>query len=179
MTTATQEYRLKVRASGKTYHLNCRQAFYFGYALARTRKFTEASPIFEALTRSDEDGSSATIMLACCKAGLKDYAASSELLNEVFSEDRKEKADQLHAAFVYLSLGMWADAVQELTAMAQECQDLPVICLLLGDLLAFQRKRTKAIICWRLAVARDRGNGAVGTTAKRLLSSQMKQHTKT
>ena len=122
MTTATDEYRLKVRSAGKTYSLDFRRAFYFGYAMARTRKFKEASPLFEALTRSGEGGSLATIMLAYCKAGLRDYAGSSELLNAVFPEDAKETADQLHAAFVYMSLGMWADAVQELTAMAQDAQ---------------------------------------------------------
>ena len=73
----------------------------------------------------------------------------------MFPEDAKEKADQLHAAFVYMSLGMWADAVQELTAMTQECPELPVICLLVGDLLILQRKQTKALMCWNLAVMRN------------------------
>jgi hypothetical protein len=179
MTTATHDYHLTVRAAGKTYSLDFRQAFFFAYSLARTRKFKEASPIFETLMRSDEDGLLATIMLAYCKAGLRDYAASSELLRAVFPEDANEKADQLHTAFVYVSVGMWADAVQELAAMAKECPDLPVICLLVGDLMLSQRKQTKALMCWKLAVARDHGNGAVAATAKRLFSSQAKQNTRT
>jgi thioredoxin-like negative regulator of GroEL len=182
MTTTTHEYRLKVHAAGKNYSLDLRQAFYFGYALARTRRFKEASAIFEALVQSDEGGPSVTIILAYCKVSLRDYTASRELLDTVFPEDAKDKADQLHTAFVYMSVGMWADAVQELAAMVQGCPDLPVVCLLVGDLLVRLRKRTKALMCWRLAVARDRGKGAVGAvaaTAKRLLSAQMKQPTRT
>ena len=54
-----------------------------------------------------------------------------------------------------------------------------MICLLVGDLLILQRKRTKALMCWNLAVARDDDNGAVAATAKRLLSSQVKPPTQT
>jgi thioredoxin-like negative regulator of GroEL len=175
MTTATHEFRLKVRADGKNYSLDFQQAFFFGYTLARTRRFKEAATIFEALMRADEGGSLATIMLAYCKAGLRDFAASSELLSAVFPEDAKEKAEQLHTAFVFLSLQMWPDAVQELAPLAQECPDLPVVCLLVGDIMLVQRKRNKALMCWKMAVARDRGNGAVAATAKRLFNSQVKQ----
>ena len=38
MTTVTDEYRLTVRSAGKTYNLDFHQAFYFGYAMAKTRK---------------------------------------------------------------------------------------------------------------------------------------------
>ena len=82
-------------------------------------------------------------MLAYCKAGLKDYAASNALLCEVFGDGEKTKAEQLHATFVYLSLEMWPDAVEELTAMATGMPGLAVICLLLGDLLLIQRKRNQ------------------------------------
>jgi thioredoxin-like negative regulator of GroEL len=176
MTNTTREYRLNVRAGEKTYSLDFRQAFFFGYSLARTRKFKEASPLFEALMRSDDGGPSATIMLAYCRAGLRDYAGSRELLDAVFPESAKEKADRLHTAFVYLSVGMWADAVHELALMAQECPDLPLVCLLVGDVMLLRRRRTKALMCWKLAVARDRGNGEVAATARRLFSSQAKQH---
>lgn len=179
MATATHEYRLNVRAAGKTYSFNFRQAFRFGHALLRTRRFKEASQVFEAMTHSGSRDPLAMIMLAYCKAGLQDYAASKALLCQVFADGNFAKADQLHTAFVYLSVGMCTDAVQELTALARECPDLPVLCLLLGNLLASQRKQTKAIQCWKLAVARDRSDGAVAATARRLVSAQVKQHTRT
>lgn len=87
MTTATHEFRLKVHAVGKNYNLDFRQAFFFGYTLARTRRFKEAAPLFEVLMRAEEGVSPAAIMLAYCKAGLRDFAASRELLNAVFPED--------------------------------------------------------------------------------------------
>ena len=177
MTPTTHEYHLNVRAAGKTYSLDFRQAFRFGYTLLRTRKFKDACHVFEAMTHSEAPGPLARIMLAYCKAGLKDYATSNALLCQVFADDEKAKADQLHTAFVYLSVGMWADAIEELTKLARQCPDLPAICLLLGDMLASQGRRTKAILCWRLAVARDHDDGAVAAVARQLVSSQTKSHT--
>jgi hypothetical protein len=177
MSPATHEYHLNVHAAGKNYSLDFRQAFRFGYTLLRTRKFKEAEQIFEAMSRAESPGRSATIMLAYCKAGLRDYATSNTLLCQVFAEEEKAKADQLHTAFVYMSVGMWADATEELTALARQCHELPAVCLLLGDLFALQHKRTKAICCWRMAVARDHDDGAVAEFARQLVSSQTKSHT--
>jgi tetratricopeptide (TPR) repeat protein len=177
MASATHEHHLNIRAAGKTYSLDFLQAFRLGYTLLRTRKFKDATSVFEAMMHLGDHDHLAAIMLAYCKAGLKDYAASNALLCEAFGDGEKAKADQLQATFVYLSLQMWPDAVQELTAMARECPDLPVICLLLGDLLAIQRRRTKAILCWRLATARDHESGAVAAVARQLIASQTKSHT--
>ena len=177
MTPTTHEHHLNIRAAGKKYSLDFRQAFRFGYTLLRTRKFKDAASVFEAMTHLGGHDYLATIMLAYCKAGLKDYAASNALLCQVFADDEKSKADQLHTAFVYLSVGMWTDAIEELTKLARQCPDLPAICLLLGDVLASQGRRTKAILCWRLAVARDHDDGAVAAVARQLVSSQTKSHT--
>ncbi len=127
MSSATHEHHLNIRAAGKTYSLDFRQAFRFGYTLLRTRKFTDAAPVFEAMIRLGDHDHLAAIMLAYCKAGLRDYAASNALLCEAFGDGAKPNAEQLHATFVYLSLQMWPDAVQELTTMANEHADLPVV----------------------------------------------------
>ena len=179
MASATHEHHLSIRAAGKTYSLDFRQAFRFGYTLLRTRKFKDAASVFEAMMHMGDHDHLAAIMLAYCKAGLKDYAASNALLCEAFGDGEKTKAEQLQATFVYLSLQMWPDAVQELTAMAKECPDLPVIYLLLGDLLVIQRNRTKAILCWRLAATRDHDSGAVATVARQLIASQTTSREKT
>jgi hypothetical protein len=179
MTPTTHEYHLNVRAGDKTYSLDFRQAFRFGYTLLRTRKFKEAFQIFEAMTRSGDHASLLAILLAYCRAGLGDYGGSSTVLCEVFPDGEREKAIWLHTAFVYLSVGLWTDAAEELGKAARQRPDLPVICLLLGDVLAILRRRTKAIMCWRLAAARDRDGGAVAATARLLISSQTKPPTKT
>jgi predicted Zn-dependent protease len=179
MATTTHEYRLNVNAGGKTYSLDFRQAFHFGYALARTRTFKEAVKVFQALRQSQNADDVATIMLAYCKAGLHNYRECSALLGEVLAHEEKTRLERLHTAFVYLSVGMWDDAIDELTELAREHPSVPVIYLLLGDVLALRGRRVKAILCWRLAAARDRKDGAVAATAKRLLSSQMPPHTTT
>jgi tetratricopeptide (TPR) repeat protein len=172
MASATHEHHLNIRAAGKTYSLDFRQAFRFGYTLLRTRKFKDAASVFEAMMHLGDHDHLAAIMLAYCKAGLKDYAASNALLCEAFGDGEKTKAEQLHATFVYLSLQMWPDAAEELTAMAREYPDLPVICLLLGDLLLIQKKPTKAILCWQQATKQDHDGGAVAMVARQLIASQ-------
>jgi hypothetical protein len=179
MASATHEHHLNIRAAGKTYNLDFRQAFRFGYTLLRTQKFKDAASVFEAMMHLGDHDHLAAIMLAYCKAGLRDYAASNALLCEAFGDGEKTRAEQLHATFVYLSLQMWPDAVQELAAMAEECPDLPVICLLLGDLLLIQRKPTKAVQCWRLAGKRDASSGAVAMVARQLIASQTTSHGET
>jgi hypothetical protein len=180
MPLATHEYHLNVHTASKDYSLDFRQAFRFGYTLLRTRKFKEAAQIFEAMARADVCGKLVTTMLACCKAGLRDYTASSSLLCQVFvDENEREKANQLHTSFVYMSVGMWADAIEELAAMARQYPELPAICLLLGDLFALQHKRTKAVLSWRLAVARDQNDGAVATVARQLIGPQAKSYAQT
>ncbi len=179
MSSATHEHHLNIRAAGKTYSLDFRQAFRFGYTLLRTRKLKEAASVFEAMMRLGDRDHLAAIMLAYCKAGLRDYTASNNLLCEAFGDGEKPNAEQLHATFVYVSLQMWPDAVQELTIMVNEHADLPVLCLLLGDLFTIQRKRTEAILYWRLAATRDHDSGAVAAVARQLTAFQTKSHGET
>jgi predicted negative regulator of RcsB-dependent stress response len=178
METAIHEYPLHVRAGGKTYSLDFRQAFQFGYTLLRTGKYTEATQIFETMTHSGSSIQLPTIMLAYCKALVKDYEASQSLLMAAFPDNKIVVADQLHTAFVYVSLGMWDDAFRELAEVVRQYTDLPVICLLLGDLLASQGRRANAITSWRLAVERDHKDGAVAAFIQQLVSSSTKSHTR-
>ena len=142
------EYRLNVHAAGKTYSLDFRQGFRFGYTLLKTAQFKEASRVFEALMRSGDDAPMLSVMLAYCQAGLRDYGRSKALLSAAFPEGGRDKAERLHTAFVYLSVGMWADAVDGHSARwRSQCPSLPVMYLLLGDVLAIQGRRAKAILC--------------------------------
>lgn len=173
-TTTANEHRLNVCVEGKTYNVDFQQAFRVGYALARTGRYEDAVRLFEALAHSESPNRAAKILLAFCKAGLKDFRASSVLLSAAFSDDERAEADQLHAAFVFLSVGMWADGIKELAKLARRFPDLAAVCLLLGDALLARGKRTKAIMCWRLAAARDHDGGSVATVARHLISSHLK-----
>ena len=164
-------YRLTVRAGGKTYALDFQNAFFFGYSLLRRRKFKKAFQVFRSLARVGSDVPALAVLLSYCRAGLRDYGGSSAVLCRVFPDGEREKAESLHTAFVYLGVGMWTDGAMELGKVARQCPDLPVACLLLGDVLAILRRRTKAVKCWQLAIARDRSGGPVATTARRLLLS--------
>jgi thioredoxin-like negative regulator of GroEL len=176
MAPVTHDDHLTIRAGDKTYSLDCRQAFLFGYSLVRKRDFTEALSVFEALRRSNERDRSAAIMLAYCRVSLKDYLGGRRLLDEVFPGEEKERAEQLHTAFVFLSVGMWIDAIRELAAIAKNSPDLPVVCLLAADSFLLQKNQTKALVCWKLAASRDHGDGPVATVARRLFSAHVKRH---
>jgi hypothetical protein len=176
MTPTTREYHLNIHAAGKTYCLDYQQSFRFGYTLVRTRKFKEAVQVFEAMRHSNVSSSSAAIVLAYCKACLREFKASNDLLDETFAENEKDKAEQLQTAFVYISVGMWTDALEELTKLVNRCHNLPEICLLLGDLFASRGKPTKAILCWQHAAKRDHHNGVVAAIARQSLSAQKQSH---
>lgn len=176
MASASREHRLNLRTAGKTYRLDFRQAFRFGYTLLRARRFKEAASVFDALMRLGDPDHLAAIMLAYCKALVKDYQGSQGLLVAAFPGNRLVLADQLHTAFVYVSLGMWTDAVEELTAIVEETADLPVVCLLLGDLFAALGKRSDAVKYWRYAAGRDRKDGAVRAVLEQQMASCNNSH---
>jgi len=174
MASTKQEYHLNVHANGKSYRLDYPKAFQFGYSLLRTRKFQEAAKIFETMIRGEDPDRSAAVMLAYCKAGIRDYASSSAILCEVFADESERiKADQCHTAFVYMSVGMWADAIEELTSVIRQSRNLSSICLLLGDLFMLLHKPKKAFLCWKMALQRD-PSGAIGLIARLLMGPKAK-----
>ena len=104
------EYRLNVHAAGKTYSLDFRQGFRFGYTLLKTAQFKEASRVFQptgALGLLRHAVSHACV-LPSWSPGRR---VNKALLSAAFPEGGRDKAERLHTAFVYLSVGMWADAV--------------------------------------------------------------------
>lgn len=129
--------------------------------------------MLEWLLEANPSRDAVVVLLAYCKATARDYQASNRLLCQQLSEQHRTKADQLQAALVYLTLGMWKDAAEEFFMLVRACPHLPVICLLLGDVLAYQGQRTKALLCWRLAVKRDRDDGLVAVVARQMLSAHL------
>jgi len=160
--------RFKLKFDGQTRELTYQDAFIHAYDLAREGILERAERIFDALCAVSDRGPRAWIMLARCHAQRLDFQGSKTTLDEAFSTDPALAAG-LHDAFVLERFGMRKDAAQELAPIANEHRELPTVCLLLGDLLAEDRKLDKAQQCWKLAVKRDRADSAVGRLARRAL----------
>lgn len=92
------------------------------------------------------------IVWAGCKAGLHDYPECNRIIQAVFAGAKAGLSARLRAARIYRELGMRSHALRELHAIACENQDLPAVCLLLGDILSSLGEHKKAALCRRLAV---------------------------
>jgi tetratricopeptide (TPR) repeat protein len=167
--------QIRVRFGHKTYCLSLSKAFTFAHELACRKKYHDAARVCEALVQSEHVGARASIMLAFCKARMKDYSSCSELLRKLFGEDNAAVAEALHTAFVYINLGLLSDAIRELATVADGRPDLPSACLLLGDLFAGVGQRKKAIQCWQLAIQRDQPDGSVASEARREVAALLGQ----
>jgi tetratricopeptide (TPR) repeat protein len=165
--TLTGDKRLvRLQAGTRTYSLSLERAFAAAHSLLKSREYEAAIRVLEAIARSGNNGARIDIMLACCKAGIKDYTSCNALLHRVFSGESQSTADQVQAAFVYDTLGMRNDAARELTVAVDERPDLPSLSLLLGDLMAALGKASKAALYWQLAMKRDEDSGLVANAAK-------------
>jgi hypothetical protein len=172
---ATDTKQVHLQIGPKTYSLSLSKAFSVAHEFMCRKNYTAASQVCEALVQSGSLGPRATIMLACCKAGLKDYFSCNELLRSLFAAQDTPVAEGLHTAFVYGRLGMRSDAIRELAKVADDRPDLPTVCLLLGDLFAAVGHNDKAVQCWRLAIQRDQRDGSVAREAQKGLSILLKQ----
>ena len=130
------ENRVGIRLRGKTYQLGYQQTILFAFHLLRRRWWQTAARVCEAAARLPGDSRQAAIMLARCQAGLKNYAACNQLLRETLGPEKGSLAEQLHAAFVFCTLGMTAEATRELSSVADKYPELPVIRLILVDAMS-------------------------------------------
>lgn len=172
---ARDKNRVHVRVGAKTYKLSLPRAFLVAHEFMRSKHYEAASRVCEALVQSGALGPRAAILLARCRAGLKDYSACNELLRTALAAADIPTADALHTAFVYANLGMRSEAIRELARVAHDRPDLPTVCLLLGDVFATLGEKDQAGRCWRLAIQRDTRNGSVARAAQKGLSSLQNQ----
>jgi|WetSurMetagenome_2_1015567.scaffolds.fasta_scaffold371669_2 hypothetical protein len=92
--------RLKLRIGTDTYTIGLENALLLAHALLKIRKYYLASRICEAVLHCDSNTSEAAILLACCKAGLQEYAICNRILQTV-SEGRDDHlAEQVEAALL-------------------------------------------------------------------------------
>jgi hypothetical protein len=169
------ERTIRLRIGPRTYDLSLSRAYRLAHSLLRGKEYKAAGKVLDALIQNDGPRQRTAILLAYCKAGEHDYAACNALLQKIFVNGQEPTLHRLQAAFVFNSVGMRPDAVQELTHVVNERNDLPTTCLLLGDLLAAAGKIKKAALCWTLAIRRDQANGWVACAAREELY-KLKRH---
>ena len=165
----TQESRIRLQVGERGYLLDPQRAFVFAHTLIVKREYDKAATVLKAVVGSNVEHPRPAILLAYCQAALQEFAASHDLLELSFPEDRRPVANRLHDAFAYHSLGVKRDTLQELISLSNEYKDLPTVCLILGDLFAEVKNFRQAALCWKLAVQRDGKEGIVAQAAREVL----------
>lgn len=161
---APAEIELTINA--QSHKLTYEKAFELGCSILSHGHPEQASKVFARLAPFADRGPRAFIMWAFCEAAAKHFAQCSAVLNQAFKGESADVAETLHSVFVYYHLASRKEAIQDLTDLVNSHHELPTLCLLLGDMLAAADNLSLAGKCWKLAVRRDRANGAVATVAK-------------
>ncbi len=163
----------ELRSDQRTCEVTVEKALALAHSLLRAKRYEAAMRICKVAS-IDSHHPEVAILLACCEAGLKDYAACQKTLQVVFSGDNEALAEHLQAAFVYHDLGMNLDSVNELITLTNKYPDLAMAWLLLGDRLNDIGECKKAALCWRLAIDRDEPRGVAALAAHRELAGSMR-----
>lgn len=108
-------------------------------------------------------------MLAFCEACQKNFEACSGTLRDSLPSDAQDLAAALHDTFVFYHVVSRKDGIQGLVELVNQHHELPTLCLLLGDMFEKENSRL-SLKCWKLAVRRDRVNGAVAQSAQNRIS---------
>jgi hypothetical protein len=164
------ESRIRLRVGDRSYLIEPKKAFVFANTLILKREYDKAAKVLHAVVQSKVEHPHPTILLAYCQAALKNYAASHDLLESSFSEEKKSIANRLHDAFTYHGLGVKSETLRELAHLVNEYKYLPTICLILGDIFIEVKNQQKAFLCWKLALQRDDKDGVVAQAAQEALS---------
>jgi predicted Zn-dependent protease len=168
-------HELLFHSGPNTYQVTPEKALALAHALLKAKRHKAALRVCERVANLDPKNPQAAILLACCEAGLKDYAACDKILHGVFSGNNEFLVEHLRAALVYHNLGMESDSTRELIALTDEDPDLPMVWLILGDYLSDLGNRKKADLCWQLAVDRDGKQGPAALAARQeLLQTRLK-----
>jgi hypothetical protein len=170
-----QPITYQVRIHGEVQTFSYEQLFARGYHLLLTGHVLDCVPVFELLSKVQDRGPRAGILLAFAKAQLGQYGACSGALSNAFEASGCPLDSELHSAVVFWACGLFADAKHELEAIIQQHPEFPTVSLLLGGLLAKGGNRKQPPILWSIAAKNDRPNGAVGMIARKSLTSWLAQ----
>jgi tetratricopeptide (TPR) repeat protein len=166
--------QLEIQVGGKTYSVTYEQAFVHAFALIDQKQFESAARIFERLEQFTDRGPRAFIMQAFCEAAALHFDNCSKPLATTFDGKKRSLAADLHNAFISYHVGIRQDAINALVALVNQNRELPILCLLLGDMFRATGKIDLARKCWSLAVRRDLPNGAVALVASKHIHSTTK-----
>lgn len=156
---------IALMVDGQRRDVSFNDAFSFGHQLWRRGKVLESTLVFQRLQRLDSTCRPARFMLARGLARLGKFADCHQLLHETLGAEDSSLASKLHDAFVMRAVGHKRDAIRELAEIAKGHDDLPSICLILGDLWESLGDSRCAQAAWKLAAQRARGRGPVAHSA--------------
>jgi len=98
--SVTGGHRLKLRIGTDVYTVGLENALLLAHALLKVRRYALAAKICRAVLHCDGDVSEAAILLACCKAGLQEYAICNRILQAVSDGGDDHLAQQVEAALL-------------------------------------------------------------------------------
>jgi hypothetical protein len=160
---------IEFRVGEKDYRLVYEQAFVFAYNLLEQGHVETAARLFERLENYEDRGPQPFVMQAFCEAAALHFDECSKPLVKIFEGENKSLAADLHNVFVSYHVGIREDAIKAMVDLVNTRRELPILCLLLGDMFRTSGQFEMARKCWRLAIHRDVRNGAIAAVAARHL----------
>ncbi len=156
--------RFKFKIGEKLYELTFVDAFAYAHGLVKQGNVGSAATIFQRLSEVTQQGTHAKIMWAyCCTRQGKLEEAKQLLLSSV--EGDEELATNILEVFVHENLKDRNDILFQHIHLVNSYKELPVLCLLLGDVLQARNSLDKAKQCWQMAITRDKVDGPVAAAA--------------
>jgi thioredoxin-like negative regulator of GroEL len=166
---------IEIKIGGQSKKLTFEQAFVAACSLMERGQLAAASQLFSRLEAFTDRGPRAFIMHAFCECAEKHFDRSQASLDAAFGQDQHNVAVALQDAFVSYHVGIRHEGLQAIAELVDGHENLPTLCLLLGDMLHAKGDEDLAQRCWSLAVHRDRAGGAVAAAALRHLRSFSRQ----
>lgn len=149
--------------------LSYRAAFALACGLLQNDRVDDASKVFGKLEEFTDRGPRAFIMHAFCESAAKRYDASKERLDAAFSGENAQIAAEINDAFVIYHISSRKEGMSMIAELVHKHENLPTLCVLLGNVLQSRGDLSLAKRCWSMAVHRDRPHGAVGGVAMHYL----------
>jgi hypothetical protein len=160
---------IELTLDGQQMRLAYEQAFSLASQLLERGDTRNAARLFERLEEFTDRGPRAFIMQAFCEAAAMNFDRVSPPLTEAFRAQNQTIATALHNAFISYHVGIRQDGLNTMVDLVNKHQDLPTLCLLLGNMLQAAGQLPMARKCWAMAIERDRKGGAVAAVAARHL----------
>jgi len=158
-----------IRQGNKDIQVSYQQLFEQGHNLWLRKKYPDATKIFELLCKTTDRGPRADILLAHCYVMQEKFALCSATLCKALPEaEFGSAAGELHDTFIFWRCGVFNDVKTQLIAIVNKFSNLSTTSLLLADFFIKSGNYKDAQQALRLAISRDRPDGAIAFVAKHL-----------